>query len=136
MGAKIMTTKVNKKESANKVKNAANVIAKFTENTKGLLSSNLGTKKSSIYKEELFEDLVEKEKKSLRKKFRNMLFSAAKGIIDENNKEKKEKLINAFNELYLQVYKVNDYSLQSVCNENLSKEKKDILSKVLEICKK
>lgn len=131
-----MTTKNNKKESANKVSNAANVIAKFTENTKGLLSSNLGTKKSSIYKEELFENLAEKEKKSLRKKFRNMLFSAAKGIIDENNKEKKEKLVNAFNELYLQVYKVNDYSLQSVCNENLSKEKKDILSKVLEICKK
>jgi len=131
-----MTTKSNKKESANKVNNAANVIAKFTENTKGLLSSNLGTKKSSIYKEELFENLAEKEKKSLRKKFRNMLFSAAKGIIDESNKEKKEKLVNAFNELYLQVYKVNDYSLQSVCNENLSKEKKDILSKVLEICKK
>ena len=131
-----MTTKNNKKESANKVSNAANVIAKFTENTKGLLSSNLGTKKSSIYKEELFESLAEKEKKSLRKKFRNMLFSAAKGIIDESNKEKKEKLVNAFNELYLQVYKVNDYSLQSVCNENLSKEKKDILSKVLEICKK
>lgn len=131
-----MTTKNNKKESANKVSNAANVIAKFTENTKGLLSSNLGTKKSSIYKEELFESLAEKEKKSLRKKFRNMLFSAAKGIIDESNKEKKEKLVNAFNELYLQVYKVNDYTLQSVCNENLSKEKKDILSKVLEICKK
>ena len=131
-----MTTKNNKKESANKVNNAANVIAKFTESTKGLLSSNLGTKKSSIYKEELFESLAEKEKKSLRKKFRNMLFSAAKGILDESNKEKKEKLVNAFNELYLQVYKVNDYSLQSVCNENLSKEKKDILSKVLEICKK
>ena len=131
-----MTTKNNKKESANKVNNAANVIAKFTENTKGLLSSNLGTKKSSIYKEELFESLAEKEKKSLRKKFRNMLFSAAKGIIDESNKEKQTKLINAFNELYLQVYKVNDYTLQSVCNENLSKEKKDILSKVLEICKK
>ena len=131
-----MTTKNNKKESANKVNNAANFIAKFTESTKGLLSSNLGTKKSSIYKEELFESLAEKEKKSLRKKFRNMLFSAAKGILDESNKEKKEKLVNAFNELYLQVYKVNDYSLQSVCNENLSKEKKDILSKVLEICKK
>ena len=136
MGAKFMTTKNNKKESANKVNNAANVIAKFTENTKGLLSSNLGTKKSSIYKEELFENLAEKEKKSLRKKFRNMLFSAAKGIAEESNKEKQTKLINAFNELYLQVYKVNDYSLQSVCNENLSKEKKDILSKVLEICKK
>lgn len=128
-------TKTNSKKSE-KVNVSANVIAKFAENTKGLLSTNLGTKKSSIYKEELFEDCSEKEKKSLRKKFRNMLFSAAKALNDESNKEKQNKLINAFNELYLQVYKVNDYSLQSVCNENLSKEKKDILTKALSICKK
>lgn len=128
-------TKSNIKKNE-KVNVSANVIAKFAENTKGLLSTNLGTKKSSIYKEELFEDCSEKEKKSLRKKFRNMLFSAAKALNDESNKEKQNKLINAFNDLYVEVYKVNDYSLQSVCNENLSKEKKDILTKALSICKK
>ena len=128
-------TKTNSKKSE-KVNVSANVIAKFAENTKGLLSTNLGTKKSSIYKEELFENCSEKEKKSLRKKFRNMLFSAAKALNDESNKEKQNKLINAFNELYVEVYKLNDYSLQSVCNENLSKEKKDILTKALSICKK
>lgn len=151
-----MTTKVNKKESANKVannvkiakvenatkvanvtktKNIESIITKFNENTKGLLSTNLGNKKSSLYKENLFVELNEKEKKSLRKKLRNMIFSAAKSLVNETNKDNKQKLINAFNELYNEIYKVNDYTLQSVCNENLSKEKKDILLKSLEICK-
>ena len=65
-----------------------------------------------------------------------MLFSNAKALLNESNKENKEKLIKSFNDFYLSAYKINDYSLQSVCNENLSKEKKDILSKALDICKK
>lgn len=130
--------KTNKKnsESVNKVNNANEVISKFAENTKGVLKTSLGTKKSSIYKEVIFEGCTEKEKKSLRKKFRNMIFSVAKALKDETNKENKTKLINAFNELYSEVYKVNDYTLQSVCNENLSSEKKEILQNALNICKK
>lgn len=129
---------LNKKENANNVvnNNAKNVINQFAESTKGLLITNLGTKKSSIYKEDLFENYSEKEKKSLRKKLRNMLLSTAKAIVTETKKENQTKLIKAFNEFYLSAYKVNDYSLQSVCNENLSSEKKEILSKALNICKK
>lgn len=131
-----MTKQTKKNENVNVVKNnAKEVISKFAENTKGVLKTSLGTKKSSIYKDEIFADCTEKEKKSLRKKFRNMLFSVAKALKEETNKENKTKLINAFNELYLEVYKVNDYSLQSVCNENLSFEKKEILQNALTICK-
>ena len=57
-------------------------------------------------------------------------------VINEQEKEKKNKLIDLFNEFYKQAYITNDYSLQSVCNENLKSEKKDILQKALEICKK
>lgn len=130
--------KTNKKNSvsANNVKNAKEVISKFAENTKGVLKTSLGTKKATIYKETIFEGCTEKEKKSLRKKFRNMIFSTAKALKDETNKENKLKLIDAFNELYADVYKVNDYSLQSICNENLSSEKKEILQNALNICKK
>lgn len=129
------TKKVETATKTNKTKNIESIITKFNENTKGLLSTNLGNKKSSLYKENLFVELNEKEKKSLRKKLRNMLYSAAKSLVNETNKDNKQKLINAFNELYNEIYKVNDYTLQSVCNENLSKEKKDILLKSLEICK-
>lgn len=129
------TKKVETATKTNKTKNIESIITKFNENTKGLLFTNLGNKKSSLYKENLFTDLSDKEKKSLRKKLRNMLFSAAKSLVNETNKDNKQKLINAFNELYSEIYKVNDYTLQSVCNENLSKEKKDILLQSLEICK-
>ena len=136
-----MTT-TNKKsiknvESANVVKNAkANeILAMTAKATQGLIKSNLGTKKSSLFKDDVLPS-DEKQKKSMRKKLRNLLFSICSTLIIEQNKEKQTKLINAFNEFYFSTYANNDYTLASVCNENLSSEKKDIIKKALEICKK
>ena len=136
-----MTT-TNKKsiknvESANVVKNAkANeILAMTAKATEGLIKSNLGTKKSSLFKEDVLPS-DEKQKKSMRKKLRNLLFSICSTLVVEQNKEKQTKLINAFNEFYFETYALNDYTLSSVCNENLSSEKKDIIKKALEICKK
>ena len=136
-----MTT-TNKKsiknvESANVVKNAkANeILAMTAKATEGLIKSNLGTKKSSLFKDDVLPS-DEKQKKSMRKKLRNLLFSICSTLIVEQNKEKQTKLINAFNEFYFATYANNDYTLSSVCNENLSSEKKDIIKKALEICKK
>ena len=127
-----------KKEKETKKANvsAKDILAKFATDTSGLLQTSLSTKKSSIYKEELFSSCNEKEKKSLRKKLRNTIFAVAKAIVNENNKEKQQKLVNAFVDFYKATYKVNDFSLASVCNENLVAEKKDILQKALNICKK
>ena len=97
-----MTT-TNKKsiknvESANVVKNAkANeILAMTAKATEGLIKSNLGTKKSSLFKEDVLPS-DEKQKKSMRKKLRNLLFSICSTLIVEQNKEKQTKLINAFN---------------------------------------
>ena len=129
--------KVENVQVENKKKNSLeNIFKNFNENSKGLLTTNLGTKKSSIYKDELFENIEEKQKKSLRKKFRNMLFSVSKALISETKEENKKSLINTFNDFYKEVYKVHDYSLSSVCNENLQAEKKEVLIKALEIAKK
>ena len=73
---------------------------------------------------------------AMRKKLRNVLFSICSTLVVEQNKEKQNKLISAFNEFYFATYANNDYTLASVCNENLSSEKKDIIKKALEICKK
>ena len=124
------------KETKKAIVSAKEILAKFATDTSGLLQTSLSTKKSSIYKEELFSSCNEKEKKSLRKKLRNTIFAAAKGIIAESNKEKQQKLVNAFVDFYKATYKVNDFSLASICNENLASEKKDILQKALKICKK
>ena len=139
--AKEVTKKVTKKQVTKKVpkektKVADEILNKVRNNTKGLLNTNLGTKKLSVYKENCFVGCSDKEKKSLRKKFRNVLLSISKSLIEEKNRDNKKKLINAFNEFYRDTYLVNDYSLQSVCNENLSNEKKKILEQALKECKK
>ena len=137
-----MTKKNNKNvESAKQVVNNSKVSAKdilnsLQKETQGLLKNSLGTKRESIYKSEIFSESTEKEKKSLRKKLRNTLFSLCSSLIDEKDETKKNKLIKSFNDFYKQVYVTNDYTLQSVCNENLKSEKKEILQTALNICKK
>lgn len=139
MGANYMTKKsVKNVETANaNVENskAIEILALTAKATEGLIKSNLGTKKSSLFKSGVLPT-NEKQKKSMRKKLRNVLFSICSTIVVEQSKEKQAKLINAFNDFYLATYANNDYTLASVCNENLSSEKKDIIKKALEICKK
>lgn len=113
----------------------SDIIANLTKNCEGLLKSSLGTKKTSIYKTGVLPN-DDKGKKSMRKKLRNLLFSVCSAIVDEKNNDNKKKLINSFNEFYKATYKVNDYTLASVCNENLNATKKEIISKALQICKK
>lgn len=114
---------------------AIEILALTAKATEGLIKSNLGTKKSSLFKDGVLP-INEKQKKSMRKKLRNVLFSICSTIVIEQNKEKQNKLISAFNDFYCATYANNDYTLASVCNENLSSEKKDIIKKALEICKK
>lgn len=136
-----MTKKNNKVESANNVVNnkkvsAKDILSSLQKETQGLLKTSLGTKRESIYQTAIFENCSDKEKKSLRKKLRNTLFSICSSLIDEKDETKKNKLIKSFNDFYKSVYVANDYSLQSVCNENLKAEKKEILQKALDVCKK
>ena len=123
-------------ENASKVVNIKDVIKKFNNETSGLLKTALGTKKASIYKEDLFTECTEKEKKSLRKKLRNILFSCASSLVTEKNKENQHNLIVAFNNFYKNCYQINNYLLSSICNENLKQEKKEILTTALNLCKK
>lgn len=130
---KVQPTKVQ--QLANGNLSAKEIFAKFSENTQGVLKSNRGTKKANIYKESLFTGTTDKEKKSLRRKFRNMLFSLCETITQEKSKDNLQKLVVAFNEFYSSAFVNNDYSLSSVCQENLNENKKVIIKKALEICK-
>ena len=114
---------------------ASDIIATLNKNCEGLLKSSLGTKKTSIYNTGVLPN-DEKGKKSTRKKLRNVLFSICSSIIEEKNEDNKKRLVNSFNEFYKATYRVNDYTLASVCNENLNATKKEIILKALNICKK
>ena len=131
--ANAVNAKANEKVSSQKT--AKEILASAAIATQGLLKSSLGTKKSSIYREGVLPEDA-KEKKSTRKRLRNYFFSIASSLIAEEDTAKQSKLINAFNDFYFSTYSNNDYTLASVCNENLSSEKKDIIKKALEICKK
>jgi hypothetical protein len=135
-----MTKKNNKVESTNNVvnntKSAKDILVNLQKETSGLLKTSLGTKRESIYQTSIFENYSDKEKKNLRKKLRDTLFSLCSSLIDEKDDQRKNKLIKSFNDFYKSVYVTNDYTLSSVCNENLKTEKKEILQKGLDICKK
>lgn len=134
------TKKVNK-VSAKKAKAQNNmlykdILANLNKSTEGLLKTSFGVKKSDIYKEEIFSELSDKEKKVARKKFRNTILSLSESLTQEKDKTRLEKLKKAFLDFYKQVYKVNDFSLSSVCSENMKETNKEILKKALQIVKK
>ena len=125
--------KVNaKKAKANNIL-YKDILTNLNKSTEGLLKTSFGVKKSDIYKEELFSELSDKEKKVARKKFRNTILSLSESLIQEKDKTRLEKLKKAFLDFYKQVYKVNDFSLSSVCSENMKETNKGILKKALQI---
>lgn len=130
--------KINKKPQT-KANNILykDILANLNKSTEGLLKTSFGSsKKSDIYKEEIFSELSDKEKKIARKKFRNTILSLSENLTQEKDKTRLEKLKKAFLDFYKQVYKINDFSLNSVCSENMKQTNKEILKKALQIVKK
>ena len=117
--------------------NANEILSKSRKQIEGLLVTNKGTKKESIYKESIFEELSDKEKKSIRKKIRNYVHSIFESIINAdkgNNKKDVSKLAKTFADFYCETYKVNDYSFSSIASENT--KDKEIINNALAIIKK
>ena len=117
--------------------NINDILEKSKKSTQGLLNTNLGSKKESIYKDTIFEGLSDKQKKSARKKIRNYVHSIFESIITKSTEKKNKELndlINSFVKFYTETYKVNDYSFSSVASENT--KDKDIINNALVIIKK
>lgn len=117
--------------------NANEILIKSRKKTEGLLSTNKGTKKESIYKESIFADLNDKEKKSARKKIRNYVHSIFESVISsdkENKKANVTKLAKEFSDFYKETYRVNDFSFASVASENT--KNKETINLALAIIKK
>lgn len=135
---KINQVSAKKAKAQSKANNVLykDILANLNESTEGFLKTSFGVKKSDIYKEEIFQELSDKEKKVARKKFRNTLLSLSESLTQEKDKTRLEKLKKAFLDFYKQAYKVNDFSLSSVCSENMKETNKEILRKALQIVKK
>ena len=117
--------------------NVNEILSKSRKQTESLLVTNKGTKKESIYKESIFEELSDKEKKSIRKKIRNYVHSIFESIINAekgNNKKDVSKLAKTFADFYCETYKVNDYTFASIASENT--KDKETINNALAIIKK
>lgn len=107
-----------------------------TLDTTGLHTSS-GLKKENLYNSSIYVDcLTDKDKKSVRRKIRNLLDNFIGSIIrSEKNKTICENHCRQFKLFYEQVYRINDFSVRSLVS-NTTDEKKENLKKMLEIVKK
>lgn len=105
----------------------------FTNLAKSGINLNLENSHRSVFKKELIENLTDAQAKVFRRKIRKMILAFAETLCNAPTDEKAKQ---QFNELYKQVYAVNDYSLQSICSENMKEVNKKILQKALDIAKK
>lgn len=104
---------------------------------KSLLVSSQGSKKENIYKKDIFADCItDRDKKTVRRKLRNILDNYVKSILLCKDAAKLKKLCLDFDKYYKGVYNINDYSLQSIASNNIDANKKENLIKFLGIVSK
>lgn len=95
-----------------------------------LLKSAKGGTKESIYKNEIFVNV--ENKKSLRLKLRKLVYNYCASIVEIKDDKKAKALAKDFANFYASVYKVNDFSLSSICSANTEETKKDVLKQGIE----
>lgn len=125
-----MTTKAT--NNVNNVKSNA-IESIFANLAKSGINLSLENSHRSVFKKELIENLTDSQAKVFRRKIRKMMLSFAETLCNAPTDAKAKA---QFNGLYKQVYAVNDYTLQSICSENMKEANKKILQKALEIAKK
>ena len=105
----------------------------FANLAKSGISLSLENSHRSVFKKEIINGMTDTQTKIFRRKIRKMMLSFAETLCNAPTDATAKK---QFNELYKQVYAVNDYTLQSVCSENMKEINKNLLRKALEIAKK
>ena len=95
-----------------------------------LLKSSKGGNKESIYKKEIFENV--ENKKGMRIKLRKLVLNYCSSIIAITDDKKAKALAKDFQNFYTSVYKINDFSLSSICSANTEENKKEILKNGIE----
>lgn len=105
----------------------------FANLAKSGINLTLENSHRSVFKKELINGMTEAQAKIFRRKIRKMMIAFAETLVNAPTDTKAKQ---QFNELYKQVYAVNDYTLQSVCSENMKEVNKKILQKALDIAKK
>lgn len=105
----------------------------FANLAKNGISISLENSHRSVFKPELIKGMTDSQAKVFRRKIRKLILAYAETLCNAPNNAAVKK---QFNDLYKAVYAVNDYTLSSICSENMKEVNKRILTKALEIAKK
>ena len=68
----------------------------------------------------------------MRTKLRKLVYNYCSSIVAITDDKKAKALAKDFMSFYTSVYKVNDFSLSSICSANTEETKKDVLKKGIE----
>lgn len=118
-----MTTKTSNEVVANLFANLA----------KSGINLSLENSHRSVFKKELISEMTDSQAKIFRRKIRKLILAYAETLCNAPTDIQAKK---QFNDLYKAVYAINDYTLSSICSENMKDVNKRILTKALEIAKK
>jgi len=116
--------------------NLSNLDAILNSVSNEVLVSNSGQRKESIYKKEIFKDVIsDRDKKTMRRKLRNMLDAFLSSYLTyekQVDKAQLKKCAMQFDAYYKQVYASNDYSINSIASNNTEINKKTGLTKMMQ----
>lgn len=140
-----VTTNVTTKEKVNKVsakravaqaKANASILDKITAlRSSGIIAKGMRGQNVDLYKKELFAGLFDEQKKQVRKTLRKIRDGFFLDILSCKDKTKLKKLCQDFYKWYIDVYTVNDFTVNSVCSGRTDENTRNLCEKALQIVK-
>lgn len=128
--------KVSAKKAVAQAKANANILDKILSlRNSGTIAKGIKGQNIDIYKKELFAGLFDEQKKQARKKLRQIRNGFFAEILSCKDKTKLKKLCQDFYKWYVDIYTINDFSVNSVCSGRTDENTRNLCEKALNIIK-
>lgn len=128
--------KVSAKRAIAQAKANASILDKISAlRSSGVIAKGIKGQSIDIYKKELFTGLFDEQKKQVRKQLRKIRDGFFADILREKDKVKLQKLCKQFYSWYVDIYIINDFSVNSVCNGRTDENTRNLCEKALQIIK-
>lgn len=128
--------KVSAKKAVAQAKANGNILDKILSlRNSGTIAKGIKGQNIDLYKKELFAGLFDEQKKQARKKLRQIRNGFFAEILACKDKTKLKKLCQDFYKWYVDIYTVNDFSVNSVCSGRTDENTRNLCEKALQIIK-
>lgn len=128
--------KVSAKKAIAQAKANASILDKITAlRSSGIIAKGMRGQNVDLYKKELFAGLFDEQKKQVRKTLRKIRDGFFLDILSCKDKTKLKKLCQDFYKWYVDIYTVNDFTVNSVCSGRTDENTRNLCEKALQIVK-